>query len=127
MSHGAIGEYEIVEVSFDKEKVTLIDCEASRFDKFLNSITWNIQGDVHKIDHFLIMKEVHGIRTIIGKVHAEFSSDSCQYLHPITRRDEGMFSYIIVPIFHDYTIGGSASTNVVIVESFSQSSLRMSL
>ena len=118
MSHGAIGAIETVEVSFDDEPARIIDPAAARFDKFLNVITWKVQGDVNQIDHFLIMKEVHGVRTIIGKAHSEFLYGNCQYLHPVSRRDEGSFAYVIIAIFNNYKHGTPVHTNAVIVEPF---------
>jgi hypothetical protein len=118
MSHGAIGAVESVEVSFDDEPARIIDPSASRFDKFLNIITWKLEGDIDQIDHFLIMKDVHGVRTMIGKAHSEFQYGNCQYLHPVSRRDEGSLSYVIVPIFNNYKTGTQVETNAVVVEPF---------
>ena len=118
MSHGGLGAIESVEVSFDDEPARIIDPAASRFDKFLNIITWKVQGSIDAVDHFLIMKDVHGNRTLIGKAHSEFPYGNCQYLHPVSRRDEGSFNYVIVPIFNSYKTGTQVSTNAVIVEPF---------
>ncbi len=119
MAHGAIGDVETFEVSFGNSAAWIADPAASRFDKFLNVITWKVQGDIGQIDHFLIMKDVHGVRTMIGKAHSEFLYGSCQYLHQVTRRDEGSFSYVIVPIFNDYRSGNPVVTNLVTTESHS--------
>lgn len=119
MSHGAIGTMETIEVSFDDEPARVVDPGAARFDKFLNVITWKVQGDINQVDHFLIMKDVHGVRTMIGKAHSEFSNGSCQYLHPVSRRDEGSFLYVVVPIFNNYKTGTQVQTNAVVVEPFS--------
>lgn len=118
MSHGAIGSVESIEVSFDDEPARIIDPSCVRFDKFLNVITWKVQGDVNQVDHFLIMKDVHGVRTMIGKAHSEFLYGNCQYLHPVARRDEGSLAYVIVPIFNNYKTGTQVTTNSVIVEPF---------
>lgn len=116
MSHGAIGTMTPVDVSFDVEPAYVIDPAAARFDRYLNTITWKVEGSVDQIDHFIIMKDVHGVRTIIGKTHSEYVNGNCQYLHEITRRDEGALVYVIVPVFNDYKVGTSAVTNNVIVE-----------
>lgn len=118
MSHGAIGALQTIEISFDAEPASIIDPVAARFDKFLNVINWKLQGAIDAVDHFLIMKEVHNVRTLIGKAHSEFPYGNCQYLHPVGRADEGSFSYVIVPIFNDYKTGTPVTTNAVVVESF---------
>lgn len=115
MSHGAIGATESIEVSFDESAARVVDASAARFDQSLNVITWKLQGSIDQVDHFLIMKEVHGVRTIVGKAHSEFSYGNCQYLHQISKRDEGSLVYVIVPVFNDYKIGAGIFTNAVIV------------
>lgn len=116
MSHGAIGSTEVVEVAFDGDVARIIDPAAARFDRHLNVITWKVQGIISSIDHFVIMKEIDGHRTMIGKAHCEFPYGNCQYLHPISRRDHGNISYVISPVFNDYKTGAEVKTNAVIVE-----------
>lgn len=117
MSHGTIGTTEVAEISLDSVLPSVLDASASRFDKYLNVITWRVEGSIDDIDHFIIMKDVHGVRTLIGKTHSEFLNGNCQYLHPVGRRDVGALIYIIVPIYNNYRTGTSAKTNTVIVES----------
>lgn len=115
MAHGQIGTIESVEVSFDDQPARIITNAASRFNKDLVVLTWKIEGSIDQVDHFLIIKDVHGVRTLIGKAHSEFQSGNCQYLHQLTAKDAGQLSYIIVPIFNDYRIGIQTTTNSVIV------------
>jgi hypothetical protein len=115
MSHGQIGTIETIEVSFDDQPAHIINSTASRFNRDLNVITWKIEGAIDQVDHFLIIKDVHGVRTMIGKAHSEFPMGNCQYLHPLTSKDAGELTYIIVPIFIDYRIGIQVMTNSVIV------------
>lgn len=118
LSYGAVGSTESVDVSFDNEKASIIDATAARFDKYFNVISWKVQGNTKSIDHFVIMKDVLGVRTLIGKAHSEFQYGNCQYFHKVSRRDEGAFCYVIIPIFNDYKVGYPSKTNVVIVEPF---------
>jgi hypothetical protein len=115
MTHGRIGTVETVEVSFDSPPARIIEQNVSRFNKGLNIITWKLEGSIDQIDHFLIMKDVHGVRTVIGKSHSEFEFGNGQYLHPVGELDEGELAYVIVPVFNDYTLGEEETTNVVIV------------
>ncbi len=117
MMHGLIGSPESIEVSFDSEVAYVADAAAVNFDKFLNVVTWKLKGDVNQIDHFLIMKDIHGVRTLIGKVHSEFQYGNCQFLHQFSAHDVGSFFYVIVPVFNDYKIGTQVITNSIIVES----------
>ena len=115
MMHGIIGAIEIVEVSFDGQPAQIINLTSSRFDRYLNIITWKVIGDVNQVDHFIIMKECNGVRTMIGKSHSEFPLGNCQYLHPLTRQDKGSFSYVVSPIFNNYETGDQVKTNTISV------------
>jgi hypothetical protein len=116
MSYGIIGSISTVEVSFDKDIAKIIDASASNFDRYLNVVTWKILGDVRQIDHFLILKQVHGIRSLLGKSHSEFPHGNCQYLHQISPHDVGSIQYVIIPIYNDYRVGHEVVTNTLLVE-----------
>lgn len=118
MSHGVIGSIETVEVSFDVEPARIVEATASRFDKFVNLLTWKLAGAIDQVDHFLIMKDTNGVRTVIGKAHSEFQHGNCQFAHQLTKRDEGAFTYVIAPCFNDYKMGASVESNVVLVDRF---------
>ncbi len=116
MSYGVIGSIVTTEVSFDTDTAKVLDPTASTFDRFTNLITWGILGDIDQIDHFLIMKQVHGIRTVLGKAHTSFPNGSCQYIHCLRRHDVGVIQYVIMPIYNDYKLGPEGVTNSLIVE-----------
>lgn len=114
-SLGVIGVMESIDVTLEGDIATIIDASAAKFDKDLNVITWKIEGTIDKIDHFLIIKEVLGVRTMIGKSHCEFDSKNVQYIHVTKDKDFGELRYVIVPIFNDYSVGNETYTNSVIV------------
>jgi hypothetical protein len=116
MAHGVIGSITSTEVSFDQETATITEAVAANFDRQLNLVTWRLTGDITQVDHFLIMKQVHGIRTAIGKAHSEFTNGSCQYIHKITSSDVGALQFVIVPIYSDYKVGSPTVTNTLVVE-----------
>lgn len=116
MSHGTIGASTPIDVSFDGDPIKISDPLASRFDEYLNIVTWKVQGSLALVDHFIIMKEIDRNRTIIGKAHSEFIGGNCQFLHPLTQHDAGSLQYIIVPVFNDYQVGTSVTTNSLSVQ-----------
>jgi hypothetical protein len=118
MSHGTIGSVEVVEASFDSDSARLQDASVTRFNRRLNLVTWRLLGEMSAVDHFLVMKEMNSIRTVVGKAHSEFKYGNCQYLHSLGNNDEGQYTYVIVPVLNDYTVGKIATTNSVTVESF---------
>lgn len=114
MSHGATGAMKTLDVSFDNQPAKILNPTAARFNKKLNVITWKLVGSIDQVDHFLIMKDVHGVRTVIGKAHSEFEFGNCQYIHVTSEQDMGELKYLIKPIYNDYSIGLAAVTNSVI-------------
>lgn len=117
MAHGIIGSIASIEVSFDRDTAQVTEAFATNFDRKLNLVTWRVLGDINKVDHFIVMKQVHGIRTMLGKAHAEFANGSCQYVHRISDSDVGALQFVIVPVYNDYRVGAPTATNTLMVES----------
>lgn len=115
MMQGNIGNFEFVDVSFETQPASITTVEAKRFDRDLNRITWTITGAINMVDHFIIIKDVLNVRTIIGKTHSEFDGGSCQYMHSITDDDMGEIKYVIIPIFNDYSSGVPIVSNRVVI------------
>jgi len=116
MSYGVIGSVVSTEVSLDGDSAKVVDQAAAAFDRYTNVLTWNVLGDVSQVDHFVIMRQVHGMRTVLGKAHSAFANGSCQYVHALSAQDAGALQYVIVPIYGDYKVGPEAITNTLIVE-----------
>lgn len=115
MTHGLIGTLQSIEVSFEIQPARIVDASTARFNRELNVITWKLEGQIDQIDHFLIMKDVHGVRTIVGKAHSEFPFGNCQYLHRLSSKDAGPLQYVVTPVFNSYQVGIPVNTNSVIV------------
>lgn len=117
MAFGAVGSVATTEVSFDQDFVKVVEPVATIFDKETVVVTWKTLGDMNQADCFVVFKEVHGVRTLLGKSHSEFTNGSCQYIHTVDHHDAGSLKYVIVPITNDYLVGAAAFTNTVVVES----------
>lgn len=115
MSHGQIGTLTSVDVTFDLPPAKIVDAKATRFDARHNVLSWHVQGSIDRVEHFVIMKLVNGMRTIVGKAHSEFESGNCTFIHTLTSGDGGPVSYLIVPIFDNYSVGETTPTNVVVI------------
>jgi hypothetical protein len=116
MSFGVVGSITTTEVSFDDDTATITNLTAANFDRVTNVITWQILGNLSQVDHFIVMKQVHGIRTVIGKVHSEFANGACQYVHSLSTHDVGSLNYVVIPVYSDYRVGSESSSNSLIVE-----------
>jgi hypothetical protein len=117
MTFGKIGSIQVVNVSFHLDKTDIVDQTVSRFDKKRNLITWKVKGPLSDIDHFIIMKDVLGTRTIVGKVAPQSAyGGDCKFIHNLNVRDSGAYQYVIVPVHMNYTVGKIVKTNYVTIE-----------
>lgn len=116
MSYGVVGSIASIEVSLDSDTAKVVDPTATAFDRSTSLVTWSILGDTSRVDHFVILKQVHGIRSVLGKSHSSFANGSCQYVHRLTQHDVGAMQYVIIPVFNDYKVGQEAVTNAVVIE-----------
>lgn len=115
-AHGKIGFYETLNVSFDKPQIEITNFNAERFNQTTNQLTWSMTSDLlSQVDHFLIMKEVHGVRTFIGKAHSNFALGNVQYFHQLSTHDLGELKYVLVVVHNDYTVSTEFQSNSVIV------------
>jgi hypothetical protein len=113
--HGTLGANTTFDVTFDRVAANVIDANASSFDRKRNVISWRIEGSVSEIDHFVISKETHGLRKILGTAHNQFPDNNCQWIHDLTPSDRGQISYVITPIMDDYKRGNDVQTNMLLV------------
>lgn len=116
MAFGVVGSITTVEASFDNDTAKIVNQTATPFNRALNIVTWQVNGDITQVDHFIILKTVNGVRYALGKSHSEFPYGACQYFHPVTHHDNGPVSYVIIPVMNDYKVGTPVTTNTVIVD-----------
>jgi hypothetical protein len=115
-SFGNVGNLASVDVSFANDSVYITESSSEAFDRKTNVIRWSINGSPETIDHFIIMKEFLGQRTVIGKSHAINDTTTFRFFHELSTSDIGEFVYIIVPVFANYAVGQESKTNTVKVE-----------
>ena len=78
-------------------------------------LQWRVQGNVKKIDHFIIILEILGIKSVIGKCHNISNLNYFQYVDNLDNNEHGKLKYYITPVLYDYTNLTSAETNEVII------------
>ena len=72
-------------------------------------LSWLIDSSLSDYDHFIIVKEVNGIKNFLGPVYHQELIDDIQ-------KDVGSFIYYITPIFSDYSAGSTVRTNCVVID-----------
>lgn len=104
-----------IEVSLADVLPSLYDGKAKVLGLDSVLLQWKVQGNVDKIDHFIVILEVLGIRTIVGKSHNITNSNYFQFVDKLTNDASGGFSYYIMPVFFDYSRGTELKTNQVVI------------
>jgi hypothetical protein len=110
LEYGTIGVTTTVNVNFDNESCRISNANAIVYDKFVQ-ITWRIDGK-NKIDHYVIMKEIGKIRSIVGFAH-NIQENNMWHDYKKTRGDS---RYIITPVYLDYSLGESITTNSILID-----------
>jgi hypothetical protein len=91
----------------------LTNVNATKISRNSILIEWKVEGDLTKIDHFVIKLEMYNNITIVGNVHNASANNAFKFLDPLTNGEQGPLTYQIVPIYYDYTQGSPAKTRTV--------------
>lgn len=113
---GSIADSKEIQVSLAEVLPSIYDGKA-RFLPGRKSVLvqWKIQGNINKIDHFIIVLEILGMKTIVGKAHNVSNSNYFQFLDTLDNQESGGLTYFIIPVYFDYSRGVDLKTNQVIV------------
>jgi hypothetical protein len=114
-SFGDIGKINSVTVSLADVLPIITNAVAQKFNKKTVKIMWKIAGAVTKIDHFIIVLEVLGMKTVVGKCHNISDSNYFEFIDILTDGESGFLTYNIIPVFYDYARGTSVKTNGLVI------------
>ena len=89
---------------------------ASKLSSTKVLISWNVKGTLKKVDHFIVILEVLGMRTVIGKSHALGNTTYFRFLDKLTNGEKGGLTYYVIPVYQDQSRGAEVRTNTVVVE-----------
>lgn len=112
---GTVVDSQIVNVSLGNVLPSLTEGKATMFGRDRIFAQWKVQGNVNKIDHFIVILDILGVRTVVGKCHNITNSNYFQFVDELTNNESGELSYIIIPVYFDYSRGPELKTNSVIV------------
>lgn len=116
MMHGAIGNVKTVEASFAGSRSTLLNASVQTFDRRTNVLTCTIDHAGDEIDHVIVMKEVHGRRTLLAALATFIEASTVTWYHELSSSDVGSMRYIMMPVYGDYSVGAEISSNFIVVE-----------
>lgn len=113
MLYGSLGTSIIIDATIPKTKVEIEKFSVSYFDRNRIILNWNVSGTSSDIDHFVIFKEIDGIKSIIGKSHC--FNTSLNYIYETSKHDIGNIRFSLLPIYMDYSSGAEFSSNYILI------------
>lgn len=106
MMFGAIGAYTVAEIALDKERSLISSAVRQKRGSDIDVITWVLQGSAKDVDHFQIVIEHGGKKTIVGKSTCVPETDSFVYVRRLDSTEVGLDTrYYVCPVYHDFTRG----------------------
>jgi hypothetical protein len=78
-------------------------------------LQWRVQGNIKMIDHFLIGMDILGMQQNVAKAHNISSTGYFQMLDKLLNGESGAITYLITPVYFDYSKGPAFKTNQVII------------
>ena len=112
---GLVGSINEVTVSVPSSIPVVSEAKASKINKKANRISWTVKGDCSKIDHFIVILEILGMRTIVGKSHNITQTNTFSFVDKLTNGESGNLTYVVIPVFFNYERGKEIKTNGVMV------------
>lgn len=113
MLYGMIGTSYELDVSMN-DTVTVLDVLATTFDRDKILLNWSLEGNIELLDHFIIMREVNGASSIVGKSHC--FDNKLSFIYEKTQEDVGRIRFSLIPIYQDYSSAPLVQSNYLLIE-----------
>jgi hypothetical protein len=113
MLYGSLGISTQVDVTILSIKPTIKSLSTSYLDNNRLMLNWMIDGDQSDIDHFVIFREIDGVKSIIGNSHC--LSGVQNYIYKLSNHDLGNIRFSLLPIYHDYSSGTEFVSNYILI------------
>jgi len=114
-SFGPSGEIIEYIADFSKNLPVIKEVKATNLNKTLNILNWAVDGNLEKIDHFIVSLVHLGIKSIVGSTHNISDSNSFNFYDILTEGESGEVYYTIMPVYFDYSLGQEISSNTIII------------
>lgn len=80
-----------------------------------NILQWKVEGNLDKIDHFIILMQQLSKRKIVGTIHNISETNFFTFYDILTDGESGDFEYVIIPVYFDLVFGQEVKSNTIIV------------
>jgi hypothetical protein len=130
---GTIGDILHLRIALADPKPSVHEATAKTLGKGKVLVQWKLNGSSKKVDHFLVIKEEMGMKTVVGKSHSLTDSNlqfvdtpspvvtsrsnpaqNPQNVTTVSDELETAATYHVIPVFFDYTHGTSVRSDVVV-------------
>lgn len=112
---GNVVDIQNIPINLSKVLPVLSNGNATQVQERSILIEWKVDGDLEKVDHFIIKLEMGNLVTIVGTVHNISSNNTFKFLDLLTDGESGSLIYSIVPMYYDYTQGTPIKTNTIVI------------
>ena len=112
---GTLVDITYVDVSLNESRPNIVKVNATVLDEYSNILTWEVDGNTEKIDHFIVSVEISGIKDIVGKAHNIDNNGRYIFIDTLDNDEEGALIYYVTPVYFDMNFGPAESSNVVII------------
>jgi hypothetical protein len=112
---GNINNFKEIDVTFDNLFPKVVVAKAEKVGLFDVNVSWNVEGDAAKFDHFIILKERLKQLSVVGKSHTISTSNSYEFYDFLEQDDIGKLTYHVVPVYLNYSRGQPVITNSITV------------
>jgi hypothetical protein len=112
---GAVSDIKYLDVKFNKSIPVLGEVRARSLNEKSILIKWKVIGNSTKIDHFLILLEINGMRTIVGKTHAIGETNEFKFIDTLDNGEHGQLKYVVIPVFYDFNRGPEEAAAPIVI------------
>lgn len=114
-SIGRLCDVKYVTVNFSENLPKILEAKAVQLNEKKIVLNWITQGNSSLFDHFIIVLEINGMRTIVGKTYGPSEKNNYRFIDNLDNGEHGPLEYIITPVYYDFTRGNPIRTSAIII------------
>jgi hypothetical protein len=114
-SFGPTGQIVEYNADFSNLLPTINNVIATNKSKNENILQWKVEGNLDKIDHFIILMQQLSARKVVGTVHNISETNLFTFFDILTDGESGDVEYVIIPVYFDLVLGQEVKSNTIII------------
>lgn len=114
-SFGPTGQVVEYDADFSNVLPTVKNVVATNRTKKENILQWKVEGNLDKIDHFIVLTQQLSARKIVGTIHNISEINFFTFYDILTDGESGDVEYVIIPVYFDLVLGQEVKSNTIII------------